>query len=899
MRKEFWKTRPFWYIVLGVIAALIILSLISGWIVHWLWMGQLGYIQIFFRLLSLKLILFGIVFVVVFLYFWINLDLSIKYSLRAISAQLESLTSSQVSPRGLRIALTVISGFIALIFGLIWYPHWETYMRFHWGGSFGMPDPLYNLDIGFYVFRLPFYELIQNTLLGMTLIAFLGVLLVYLYAGGTQFGQTETPRMSWRFNKHLSILFIFALAAWAWGYYLDRFELLYSTRGVVYGAGYTDYHIFRLGLWVMLFGSLAFGGLLLVNVFVKRTRVIYIGAGSYVGLILVILVLLPGIFQNFKVQPNELELETPFLNHNIEFTRNAYQLDRIQEREYPAVADLTPKDIARNETTLRNIRLWDWRPIRQTFRQTQEIRLYYKFYEVDVDRYHLENGDYRQVMLSARELAERLPAQAQTWVNQYLQYTHGYGLAMSLVSEKVEEGLPEYLVKDLPPVTKGLAVDQPAVYYGEKMPGYRIVNTKVKEFDYPRGDKNVYTRYDGNGGIPIDSIFKKLLFAWDLGDISILLSDYITPESRIQLWREVQDRVRKIAPFLILDEDPYLVVSEGKLYWIQDAYTTSSKFPYAEPFRRGLNYIRNSVKIIVDVYHGTVTFYTMDPDDPILGVYRAAFPEVFQELQEMPQDLKTHLRYPLDLFQIQVDKFRLYHMTIPQVFYNREDLWTLPREKYAGSPIDMEPYYILIRLPDEQSLQYLIMIPLTPDNRDNMIAWMAAKADFPDYGQVIAYKLPKERLTYGPLQIEAMIDQDDVISQQLSLWDQRGSRVIRGNLLVIPLDRSFIYVEPVYLIAEQTDIPQLKRVIVVYGKKVVMQPTLKQALQTALGAPEALAEKKPAAAPGPPRVQEALREKVKSQLEKAESALQDGRWISFGKAMDELKTLLQEQSESQ
>jgi hypothetical protein len=362
---------------------------------------------------------------------------------------------------------------------------------------------------------------------------------------------------------------------------------------------------------------------------------------------------------------------------------------------------------------------------------------------------------------------------------------------------------------------------------------------------------------------------------------------------------QTKERCKRIAPFLMLDEDPYLVVSDGKLYWIQDAYTASSKFPYAEPFRRGLNYIRNSVKVIVDVYHGTVSFYIMDPDDPILGVYRSAFPGAFKDLQEMPRDLKKHLRYPLNLFQIQADKFRLYHMTIPQVFYNREDLWTFPREKYAGSPIDMEPYYILIRLPDEESLQYLMMIPLTPENRDNMIAWMAAKADFPDYGQVIAYKLPKERLTYGPLQIEAMIDQDDVISQQLSLWDQRGSRVIRGNLLVIPLERSFIYVEPVYLIAEQTDIPQLKRVIVVYGKKVVMQPTLNQAPRTALGAPEALAEKRPAAAPGAPKVQRALREKIRSQLEKAEQALEEGAWTGFGKAMDELKTLLEEQPESQ
>jgi hypothetical protein len=642
----------------------------------------------------------------------------------------------------------------------------------------------------------------------------------------------------------------------------------------------------------MLFASVALGVFVVHNLIMRRSKAVPIGIGSYFALLIVILVLLPAIVQKFKVQPNELELETPYLKHNIDFTRKAYLLDRIEERDYRALADLTIEEISQNEDTLRNIRLWDWRPIRQTFRQTQEIRLYYHFYEVDVDRYYLGKEGYRQVMLSARELAEKLPPKARTWVNERLQYTHGYGLAMSLVSEKVEEGLPRYMVKDLPPVAAHLTVDRPAIYYGEKMPGYRIVKTKVEEFDYPRGDENVYTSYEGTGGIPINSFWRRILFAWHMSDINILLSSYITPASRIQLWRRVQERVKKIAPFLQLDSDPYLVTSGGRLYWIQDAYTVSSNFPYAEPHQGRLNYIRNSVKVVVDAYEGSVMFYTMDPDDPVLRVYRRAFPGVFKELGELPQDLRSHLRYPEGLFAIQVDKFQTYHMTIPQVFYNQEDLWTRPQEKYAGSPIQMEPYYILMRLPGERDLQYLIMTPLTPQNRDNMIAWVAAKSDFPDYGKVVVYKLPKRRLIYGPVQIEAMIDQDDVISQQLSLWDQRGSKVIRGNLLVIPVDHSFLYVEPVYLIAEQTDIPQLKRVIVVYGKKVVMKETLERAVEAISGEEKPEVKGVPARVQVPPNRLSRLRE----SMENAEKAIQRGDWAQFGKEMEFLKELLTGQS---
>jgi len=412
----------------------------------------------------------------------------------------------------------------------------------------------------------------------------------------------------------------------------------------------------------------------------------------------------------------------------------------------------------------------------------------------------------------------------------------------------------------------------------------------MKEFDYPKGSENVYTRYKGKGGVLLDSLWKRVLFAWHFSDANILLTSYLDPESRIQIWRRVQERVGRIAPFLQLDNDPYLVLSEGKLYWIQDAYTTSDHFPYAKPYSGslgvGLNYIRNSVKVIVDIYEGAVRFYTADVDDPVLAVYRKAFPGVFREFNELSQDLKKHLRYPEDLFTIQADMYRTYHMTDPQVFYNREDLWSFAQEKYAGNPIRMIPYYILMRLPGQKELMYLLMTPFTPQNRDNMIAWMAAECDFPEYGKILLYQLPKERLILGPMQIEAMIDQNTLISEQLSLWDQKGSRVIRGNLIIIPIDSSFLYVEPMYLTAEGTNIPQLKRVIIVSGSRVVMEPTLDQALQAVFGAAQPAVKKVSA----PEQAQELLQ--ARKDLERAEKSIQQGNWEDFGKAMEELRRLL-------
>ena len=885
-------------IIGAAILGIIILAVISGVIQKWLWMQQLDYAVIFWTLLSVKWRMFCLAFVVVFLYMGINLHLAAKkgaVSREGNSAGLSDILSKsgiQVSPAGLKLAMATVSVVVAFIFAFMFYAQWDTYLRFRYGGSFGVHDPLFGVDVGFYLFRLPFYELLQNSLAALTLVTLLAALIAYACFGLLQFSRSARLKEQ-AGVPHLSALLFFLIASWGWGFYLDHYELLYSNQGVVHGAGYTADHVTRIALWLMVGAAAALCALLVFNFFRPRFRTMAVGSVSYVALYIIAIMLLPAFFQRLMVQPNELALESPYLKNNIEFTRKAYNLSAIQETSYPALSDLTAETIAKNQDTIQNVRLWDWRLLLETYRQTQEIRLYYQFYNVDVDRYHLEDG-YHQVMLSARELSAELPPKAQTWVNQYLQFTHGYGLVMSFVSKVVGEGFPQYLIENIPPESDyKLTVTQPGVYYGEAMPGYRIVGTGVKELDYPKGDQNVYTSYQGKGGIPLDSFWKRLLFAWTQSDVNILLTSYLQPESRIQIWRQVQERVAQIAPFLQLDKDPYAVLSEGKQYWIQDAYTVSDHFPYAnlytDGFGESLNYIRNSVKVVVDMYDGTVLFYVMDPDDPVLAVYRRAFPGVFKDLSQLSGDLKQHLRYPEDLFTIQADKYRSFHMTPPQVFYNQEDLWMFPQQKYAGTALPMQPYYILMKLPGSDELQYLLMTPFSPQNRDNMVAWMAARCDFPEYGKILVYQLPKDKLVLGPMQIEAMIDQNTTISQQLSLWDQKGSKVTRGNLIVIPIENSFMYVEPVYLTAVGTNIPQLKRVIVVSGDKVVMEPTLNGALNALFGTQQPQER----AVQAPSRQQPELAQ-ARTQLEEAQKAIQQGDWEKFGKAMEGLKRLLTE-----
>jgi uncharacterized membrane protein (UPF0182 family) len=872
----------------AAVLILVLLALTAGWTQKWLWMRQLGYDRIFWSIFTYRWEMFCIAFVASFLYVWINLRVAAGRGSGPRTIVIRGAAREYAPPSLTRVALAV-AGLIGLIFGLIFVTWWDPYVRFRYGGGFGVADPLFGTDVGFYVFHLPFYELLNNSLTGLALVTLFAVLAAYAYVVFPR--SVEDDRRGRKVAAHLSVLLFVLVANWGWGFYLDRYELLYSTLGVVYGAGYAADHVTRLALWVMVGLSVAGCALLAINVLRPRLKPLAWGFGIYAAAYLAGVLILPAVFEGTVVRPNELRLETPYLKHYIDFTRKAYNLNTIGAKSYPALTDLTPEAMARNQDTIRNIRLWDSRPLLQTYRQTQEIRLYYQFYNVDVDRYHLPDG-YHQVMLSARELSESLPERAQTWVNEHLQFTHGYGLVMSFVSKAMGGGLPQYVLENVPPESAyGLSVQQPAVYYGEEMPGYRIVDTGVKEFDYPKGSENVYTTYDGKGGIPVDSFWKRALFAWTQSDPNILLTSYLRPGSRIQIWRRVQERVGTIAPFLRLDSDPYPVLSGGRLYWIQDAYTVTNRYPYSSPYGSGigerLNYIRNSVKVVVDMYDGTVRFYVMDPGDPVLAAYRRAFPGVFLDLSRLSADLKSHLRYPEDLFYVQASQYRSFHMTDPQVFYNQEDLWVFAQEKYTGETVQMKPYYVLMKLPGSDTLEYLLMTPFTPQRRDNMIAWMAARCDYPEYGKTLVYELPKEKLVYGPNQIEAMIDQNTEISRQLTLWDQRGSRVIRGDLVVIPIENAFLYVEPLYLSAEGASFPQLKRVIAVSGDRVVMQPTLDGALSALFGT-EPPATQPPSLETHIPASPQGL-EEARKELAAVEAAMRQGDWEKLGKAMEALE----------
>ncbi len=878
------------------------------WLAEYLWFEALAYESVFWRIRLLKVGFFLAAFISIFLYFWVNfrifatlLDIrSLVYRLTThagfhpatadlIKSSFEQKAGSLIPGNRMPDHLFLLALAIALVFGFIHYYQWDTLLLYWWAGPYGQADPIYGRDIGFYLFELPFYELLQDSLFGVSLIASILILVGYFYDGSLTIswrqGPEAPPRVLWHILSNL-VLFLVALT---WGLSLDRFATLQSTRGAVYGAGYTDVNVLLPGIWIAMGATI---GMVAVYLFTKSMRggpMVLIASGGYLVIYFLSVVVVPAAVQSFVVTPNELDLETPYLKHNIAFTRNAYQLDRVEERSYAAMNEITAAAFERNKETIDNIRLWDWRPLSETFRQIQQIRTYYEFSDVDVDRYRFGDAT-QQVMLAPREVSDRLPGKADRWVNRRLQFTHGYGLAMSLTAKKDEEGGPILVIKDIPPRSEaGLTVSNPAIYYGETMSGYQIVSTSIPEFDYPHGDKNVYVSYLGSGGVRLNSYWKRLLFAWHQLDINILITSYVGPESRIQFWRPIKDRVQRVAPFLRLDRDPYLVVSEGRLLWIQDAYTVSSMFPYSEPSAAGFNYIRNSVKVVVDAYDGDLTFYVIDQEDPVLVVYRQSMPALFKPLDEMPEDLRRHLRYPQDLFQAQVEKYNTYHMTVPQVFYNAEDLWAPPREKYGGEVIQMRPYYVLMKLPQEDRLQFLLMTPLTPANRANMIAWMAARNDFPDYGQLIVYKLSKERLILGPIQVEAKIDQDTIISQRLSLWDQRGSRVVRGNLLVIPIEQSFLYVEPVYLIAEDSAIPQLKRIIVSDGERLAMKPSLEEAISVVYGTDHQL----PTKAPIP--LDTAQTTQAKAALKAAEDALRIGDWKGFGNAMQMLKDLFGEQ----
>jgi uncharacterized membrane protein (UPF0182 family) len=607
--------------------------------------------------------------------------------------------------------------------------------------------------------------------------------------------------------------------------------------------------------------------------------------------------------QRFVVSPNEQARESPFIQHNIDATRRAFGLDGVQESELSGDALLTAADIERNATTLDNVRLWDHQPLLETFGQIQEIRTYYEFGAVDNDRSRMPDGRLRQVMLSARELnSASLPNR--TWVNERLTFTHGYGLTLGPVNQVTSEGLPVLFVRDLPPVTTPpFTITEPSLYFGEFSSDYAIVKTATREFHYPRGDDNVFTQYAGKGGVPLSSLWRKLVFAFRFSAYQMVLNDGITPDSRILFNRAIGDRVRAIAPFLEFDADPYLVLADGRLFWIYDAYTTSSRYPYSAPVNGRVNYIRNAVKFVIDAYDGTTTAYLADPADPIVGAYGRAFPGMFTPMERMPASIREHVRYPEDIFAVQARVFATYHMTQPAVFYNREDQWEVPTIEESREARPMQPYYTIMRLPGEKDAEFIQMLPYTPRRRDNLAAWLVARSDGEHYGRLRVFEFPKQKLVFGPRQVVARIRQDQTISPQITLWNQQGSEVIWGTLMVIPVEESLIYVRPLYLKAKGGRIPELTRVIVAYQNQIVMEDTLEAGIARIFGgrdqAPAAATPsgtqtstptpaQQPAAGAPASGGADALATVARAHYDRAIAALRAGDWATYG---DEIRAL--------
>jgi hypothetical protein len=896
----------------AIVACLIVLGLASNFLVDWTWFSSVGYLGTFWTIIGAKSALFCGVFVVTAAVVWLNGALAIHFAAAPAyprlaimpwglpdNGQLPEVIARFVRHLPWRPLVAVTAVVVAVLVALGWTGNWNLVLAYIFQVPYGRSDPLYGNDFSFYLFALPLYIALKDWMLVALALSAILAALVYWAFGKIAF-DARRRFVSAAAAVHGSVLLGFFFGIEAWSFDLDRYLLLFGDNGVVVGASYTDVH---LGL-PLLFALIALcgGGAIasFANVWLHSARIPLAAAALVLGTSLVLSPLGTALFQRVYVKPNELQLEQPYIRNNIALTREAYNLRNVVVRPFTVDQSLTYRSLEENRATIDNIRLWDRQPLLDTYAQLQEIRTYYKFNDADIDRYEL-GGTYQQVMLSARELESTLlPPNAQTWVNLHVLFTHGNGVVMSPVTRTSPEGLPVFYLQDIPPVaTGGPVVGEPRIYFGEGDAPYVIVKGSTPEFDYPRGNNNVYRAYNGVDGVSIGGIARRALFAWYFGDPNILLSQYVTAQSRIMFRRNIQERVRTIAPFLSLDSDPYIVISGGRLNWIQDAYTTSSWFPYARKIEGdATNYLRNSVKVVIDAYNGSVNFYVADPADPIVETYRRIFPALFKPFATMPSDLQKHTRYPEDLFLIQAQLYRAYHMGAPEVFYNREDLWQFPRQPNGADDTTgstMSPYYINMRLPGEKDTEFVLMLPMVPSQRENMIAWLAARCDQPDYGKLIVYEFPKDKLVYGPFQIEALINQNTEVSQQITLWNQSGSRVIRGNLLVVPIESSILYVTPLYLRAQSGQLPELKRVIAIYRDRVVMKETLAEALaalfktSTAPAAPAAASAATAAVGPLSDRAREAL-----AHYDRAIAKLKAGDWTGFGAELNALRPLLEQ-----
>jgi uncharacterized membrane protein (UPF0182 family) len=794
-------------------------------------------------------------------------------------------------------ASLAIAGLSALVLGFYASSQWLNWLLFAYAQPFGEADPIFGRDVGFYVFRLPLLAAVEQFLFGLAVLTGVVTTATYVLSGSLNPVADRGIQIPPRAKRHLAILAAAFFLILAFGAYLDIPSTLNSSDGVVYGATNVDTAIRIPALRVLVLAAVVGAMLAVYQIVTSSWWPITTAAALYLA-VAAASAGAAATMQRFIVAPNELVRETPYIEHNIASTRRAFALDRVDERELSGDALLTRSDIVANDATLRNVRLWDHQPLLQTFAQVQEIRTYYDFASVHNDRYPVD-GEYRQIMLSARELnPASLPNR--NWINERLTFTHGYGLTLGPVNQVTPEGLPVLFIKDLPPKSSvDLTVEQPAIYYGQLSSDHVFVRTGAREFHYPQGEDNVYTTYEGSGGVPISSLLRRLLFSARFSSFKLLLSDDITDESRVMFHRRIADRVWRIAPFLRYEAEPYLVISNGRLLWVQDAYTTSAGYPYATPAADGTNYIRNSVKVTVDAYHGTTLFYVIDDRDPIVSALAAAFPDLFRPLAEMPEDMRTRLRYPEGIFKLQAAMYATYHMTNPAVFYNKEDQWEIPSIESEPRPQPMQPYYTIMKLPGERAAEFIQMLPFTPSRKDNLASWMVARSDGEHYGRMLVFQFPKQKVVFGPRQVVARINQDEAIAPQITLWNQQGSEVLQGTLLVIPIEESLIYIRPLYLRSAGGRIPELKRVIVAHQNQIVMEETLDKALDRLFppDGPAQMAQRAAVIDQLSDRTavnQSSLTVQAIEHYRNAMTAQREGNWARYGEEIERLGQVLEQ-----
>ena len=864
----------------ALLALYVALDFLRGAYTDWLWFSHLELSSVFRTMLVTRVFLFVLGFVtagaVVGFAYWQAYKTSWGPTELPFSPELVVWIH-----RAIVTGMAVVGAIVAFSFASALANRWLLLLQYANAQPFGIDDPQFGNDVAFYVFNMPVLHTVQGWLMGLIIVTGVTTTAVYLLIftarGLSPTVASATPAI----RTQLAVAGAALMATIAFAHFLDIYETLFSSSGAVTGATYADVTARIPALWVLTVIALISGSVMLFAIRVQNlrqsVRLIFVAFGLWVLAALFAGVLWPAMVQRLAVDPSELERERPYIERNIEWTRMGFDLDldRVSERSYVVNDENLAADIAANPETINNIRLWDPRPLEDVYNQVQHLRLYYNFLDVDVDRYVID-GEYRQVLLGTREVLQAgLDETAQNWVNRRLVYTHGYGIAMSTATDFTPTGQPNFVVQDIPS-TGALTIDEPRIYYGEVFgrsdrdirapagqplpPGVvtddvAVVNTTEPQFDRPGSASDslpvFLDRYEGTGGVVLSSFFRRAAFAWELGDLNILISGQLRDDSRVLYRRGIHERVRTVAPFLLLDDDPYMVVDEGRLFWIQDAYLTTDRIPYSrrqtlqfedESFTGSFNYIRNSVKVVIDAFNGSMEFYTLEPDrpDPLLGVYRTTFPALFKPIEEMPPGLREHIRYPEELLRAQADAYVLYHMTDPKEFFLKEDQWELAREVvgFEGREREVTPYYVIMKLPGEETAEFVLILPFTPRDKPNLVAWMAARSDGEHYGELITFVFPKDRLFEGPGQIEARIDNNTAISEQFTLWDQSGSRVFRGNLLVIPIGEALLYVEPIYLQAESVAsvrFPELKRVILATASTVVMEPTLEEAVRALLG----------------------------------------------------------------